>query len=179
MLAAVTVYGSRDRYTIESLTRCADQRRTMTEVDFAIWVGKPPPPQRGTVHESGEEDDQGEKVVEDGEGEESGEDAEGTSLHIKTYSNSSQPESFSDKDKTWSHGPKSWSNINSMPNSPSPSLQPQNVSGLYIDIPQLSDESEYEHLPGYFAVQEIIREVTPGRYLVRLGSGEVDLVSMD
>jgi hypothetical protein len=162
----------------------------MTEVDFTKWVGKPPP-QRGTIHEREEDDDEGEEVgegveegeggegAEGGEGEEDGEHAEGTSLHSRPDSNSSQPESISDKDKTGSPGPKSWSNTNSTPNSPSPSHQPQLVNGFYIDIPQLSDESEYEHLPGYFAVKEIIREVKPGRYLVRLGSGEVDLVSMD
>jgi hypothetical protein len=136
----------------------------MTEVDFSKWVGKPP--RDGAIHESEER----------GEGEE---DEKATSLHRKTDSDSSQPESVSDKDNDASPGTKSRSNTNSTPNSPSPSHQTQLVNGFYIDIPKLAEESEYEHLPGYFAVQKIIREVKPGRYLVRLRSGETDLVSLN
>jgi hypothetical protein len=150
----------------------------MTKVDFSIWVGKPPP-QHDTVRESEEEDDAGENDVENGQGDGGGEDRDDTSLHSRASSDPSQPASISDKDKTGSPGPKSWSNTNSTPNLSPSSHQPQLVDSFYVEIPQLSDESDFEHLPGYFAVQEILREVTPGRYLVRLGSGEVDLVSMD
>jgi hypothetical protein len=62
--------------------------------------------------------------------------------------------------------------------SPSPQSLSQSANGFYIAIPDISDREGYEHLAGYFTVHKILREVAPGHYLVKLKSGEIDLVSM-
>lgn len=56
-----------------------------------------------------------------------------------------------------------------------PSLQ----HNFYIDVPRLSDreKQDYEYLPGHFAVKEILAQRTDDQYVVRLESGERDLVS--
>jgi hypothetical protein len=132
----------------------------MTEVDFSGWVGKPPARPKVTnrgIHDARE-------------------DEEERSLGRKTDSDSPAPESVSYKDVSAS--PRAISQTHSKPITRSPSYQAQLENGFYIDIPHLLDKEDYEHLPGYFTVQRILREVTPGRYLVKLRSGEVDLVSM-
>ncbi|KAK6365906.1 hypothetical protein LTS17_010872 [Exophiala oligosperma] len=56
-----------------------------------------------------------------------------------------------------------------------PSLQ----HNFYIDVPRLSDreKQDYEYLPGHFAVKEILAQRTDDQYVVRLESGERDLLS--
>lgn len=70
------------------------------------------------------------------------------------------------------------SQSHSTPDTQLPSQQPQLENGFYIEIPHISDKENYEHLPGYSTVLKILREVKPGHYLAKLGSGEVDLVSV-
>jgi hypothetical protein len=55
---------------------------------------------------------------------------------------------------------------------PSPKLQNE----FFIDIPKIPNKDEYEHLPGHFAVDRVLSEYSQDRYLVKLRSGEVDLV---
>jgi hypothetical protein len=56
--------------------------------------------------------------------------------------------------------------------SPSPKLQ----NGFFVDIPKIPNKDEYEHLPGHFTVDRILSEYSQDRYLVKLRSGEVELV---
>jgi hypothetical protein len=54
----------------------------------------------------------------------------------------------------------------------SPKLQ----NGFYVDIPKIPNKDEYEHLPGHFTVDRVLSEHSQERYLVKLRSGEVELV---
>ena len=56
--------------------------------------------------------------------------------------------------------------------SPSPNLQ----NGFFVDIPKIPNKDEYEHLPGHFTVDRVLSEYPQDRYLVKLRSGEVELV---
>ena len=55
---------------------------------------------------------------------------------------------------------------------PSPKLQ----NGFFVDIPKIPNKDEYEHLPGHFTVNRVLSEYSQDRYLVKLRSGEVELV---
>ena len=55
---------------------------------------------------------------------------------------------------------------------PSPELQNE----FFIDIPKIPNKDEYEHLPGHFTVDRVLSEYSQDRYLVKLRSGEVELV---
>jgi hypothetical protein len=47
---------------------------------------------------------------------------------------------------------------------------------FFIDIPRISNRDDYEHLPGHFTVDRVLSEYPRDRYLVKLGSGEIELV---
>ena len=49
-------------------------------------------------------------------------------------------------------------------------------NGFFIDIPEIPNKDEYESLPGHFVVDRVLSEHLPDKYLVKLGSGEVELV---
>ncbi len=132
----------------------------MAAVDISVWVGKPPA--RVKVPDVAMPDPE--------------QDGEEGSLRRKTDSDSLPSESVSYKDASAS--PRGQSQTQSRPNTRSPAYQTHHENSFYIDIPPLTDNEDYEHLPGYFAVHRILREVTPGHYLVELRSGEVDLVSV-
>jgi hypothetical protein len=132
----------------------------MAGIDLSAWVGKPPPRSK--------DPDDALKDAGQSEGE--------TSSGRKSYSKSPDPESVSSKDVSAS--PTEGSKTHSKPDSLSPPRQTLPTNGFYIDIPAISDKEQYGHLPGYFTVHKILREVTPARYLVKLRSGEVDLVSL-
>jgi hypothetical protein len=51
-------------------------------------------------------------------------------------------------------------------------------NGVYIDVPEISDPDEYEYLPGHHDVEKILSEYSQNRFLVKLASGERDLVSL-
>ncbi|KIW89513.1 uncharacterized protein Z519_09669 [Cladophialophora bantiana CBS 173.52] len=50
---------------------------------------------------------------------------------------------------------------------------------FYIDVPKLTDEEKeaYEYLPGHFSVEKVLSERKDRKYIVRLESGEQDIVS--
>ena len=50
---------------------------------------------------------------------------------------------------------------------------------LYIDVPKLSEEEKetYDYLPGHFSVKRVLYQQKDKRYVVRLESGEQDIVS--
>lgn len=131
----------------------------MTEVYISVWVGRPPA--RPEVKDV---------AIHDAE-----QDKEDGSLGRKTDTESLDVKSVSDEDESASV--REGSRRRSRSNTSSPSSQTYRESSFYIDVPQLSDNGDYEHLSGYFTVLRILREVTRGRYLVKLKSGEVDLVS--
>ncbi|KAF7508417.1 hypothetical protein GJ744_009270 [Endocarpon pusillum] len=128
----------------------------MTGVDFSMWMGRPPPRDGDSnMHEA-----------EEGK--------EGRSLQSKTDLISPQPENVLEDLSTAS---TAQSQAHNKSDARTPSSQVDRVKGFYIDIPHLSEKEEYEHLPGYFTVQRILREVKPGHYLVKLRSGETNLLS--
>lgn len=51
---------------------------------------------------------------------------------------------------------------------------------FFIDVPKLDEQEkeEYKHLPGHFSVQKIMSESRDDRYLVKLMSGERQMVSL-
>ena len=49
-------------------------------------------------------------------------------------------------------------------------------TSFFIDIPEIPNKDDYEHLPGHFTVDRVIAEYPRNKYLVNLGSGEVELV---
>lgn len=100
---------------------------------------------------------------------------EGRSSQSKTDLISPQPENVLEDLSTAS---TAQSQAHNKSDARTPSSQTDPVNDFYIDIPHLSEKEEYEHLPGYFTVQRILREVRPDHYLVKLRSGETDLVSM-
>ena len=54
----------------------------------------------------------------------------------------------------------------------------QTTSNCYVQVPAMPhDAEEYEYLPGHFKVKRVISELKGKRFLVKLQSGEVDLVS--
>ena len=126
----------------------------MAGADLSAWVAKPPPRSKDPT-----------AMVQEAE-----------SLGQNTESNSPHPESVSANDMSAS--PREGSQTHSKPDTLSPAEQTHFTNDFYIDVPAPSDREEYEHLPGYFTVRRILQEVTPARYLVKLRSGEVDLVSL-
>ena len=50
---------------------------------------------------------------------------------------------------------------------------------FYIDVPEFEPGvlEEYDYLPGHFTAKRILQQFRGDRYLVKLGSGEKDLVS--
>lgn len=57
-------------------------------------------------------------------------------------------------------------------------MLPHLQHGFYIDIPPMDEEekNEYEYLPGHFSAKEVISELGRDRFVVRLKSGEKQLV---
>jgi hypothetical protein len=52
------------------------------------------------------------------------------------------------------------------------------ASNVYVQVPPLpDDEEEYEYLPGHNRVKRVMSEYKGERFLVKLQSGEADLVS--
>lgn len=100
------------------------------------------------------------------------------SAECRTDPSSPHPEGHCSPSEDGSDNPRSRSRIQRNPDPQSCTQRPQLENGLYIDVPYLSDKEDYEHLPGYSAVLKIIRETKPGYYIVKLRSGEVDLVSV-
>ena len=51
---------------------------------------------------------------------------------------------------------------------------------FFIDVPKLDEQEKdaYKHLPGHFSVQKIVSEFRGDRYLVKLMSGERQMVSL-
>lgn len=134
--------------------------------DFSLWVRGPKPQEKGSADADVAMDD-------------TAQDAGNGPLGRNTDSDSSRAESASYKDMSASPPRRrSRSRKPSNRDTLSPPYQPYRKSGFYIDLPYLSDKEDYEHLPDYFNVDKILREVTPEQYLVKLKSGEVDLVSM-
>lgn len=49
---------------------------------------------------------------------------------------------------------------------------------VYVEVPQtVDDEEDYEYLPGHYKVQQVLSEYKGKGFLVKLQSGEADLVS--
>jgi hypothetical protein len=48
--------------------------------------------------------------------------------------------------------------------------------GFIIDVPPIQNKSDYEYLPGHFVVDRVLSEYPGHQYLVKLASGEIELV---
>lgn len=55
---------------------------------------------------------------------------------------------------------------------------PRANRAFIIDVPEIPNKDEYEHLPGHFTARRVLAEYPGDKYLVKLGSGEVELVSV-
>lgn len=125
----------------------------MAELDLSVWVGKPPSGFGVVVRRDGKDAHQ----------------------ESDLSSTSSEPEDvFRAKTRA---SPRGGSSEFSQPSTRSSSSDPSIDRGFYIDVPRLHDLKHYEHLPGYFTLIRVIREVNPGHYLVKLKSGELEQVS--
>ena len=49
-------------------------------------------------------------------------------------------------------------------------------NGIIIEIPDIPDKDDYEHLPGHFTVDVVLSAYQRDKYVVKLASGEVELV---
>ena len=56
-------------------------------------------------------------------------------------------------------------------------MSPRSRGGFIIEIPDIPNKDEYRHLPGHFDVSRVLSEYSASRYLVKLRSGERDIVS--
>ena len=57
-------------------------------------------------------------------------------------------------------------------------MSPRTRGGFIIEIPDIPNKDEYQHLPGHFEVSRVLSEYSASRYLVKLRSGERDIVSV-
>lgn len=131
----------------------------MTKVDYTMRVGRPL---------------QHPKVV-DAATDAAAYEEEQSSRGHRTDSIPADSESVSNKDMSAST--KECSPSHNRPDAGSPFQETNHKNGFHIHVPNRSDKEDYEHLPGYFTVQRILREVKSGKYLAKLRSGEIDLVS--
>ncbi len=61
---------------------------------------------------------------------------------------------------------------------PSRGLPSRTRTNYFIDVPEIPNKDDYEHLPGHFTVDRVLAEYPRNKYLVKLGSGEVELVGV-
>jgi hypothetical protein len=132
----------------------------MTKVDYSMSVGRPL---------------QHPKVADAATDAAAHDEEEQSSRGHGTDSTPADSESVSNKDVSAST--KECSPSYNRPDAGSPFHEINHKNGFHIHVPNLSDKEDYEHLPGYFTVQKILREVKSGKYLAKLRSGEIDLVS--
>lgn len=134
--------------------------KNMADMDVSMWLGKPSTrPQAKNVVVYVPKPDEEEEI-----------------MGLKSDSNS--PPSASVPSKEVSASPRESSSTHDSSSARSPSSESRLGHAFYIDIPNLLNKQDYEHLPDYFHVHKILREGVSGRYLVRLKSGELDLVSL-
>ena len=136
----------------------------MDSTDLSAWLGKPPtmskiqqgsePPEDAvTVNDSIEDHSIAEELGSD----------EPTDCDIQQSQSEAE-----EQDEVDSEAGEEESSYRS----PSPKLQ----NGFFVDIPEIHNKDEYESLPGHFTVHRVISEHPHDKYLVKLGSGEVELV---
>src|SRR5947209_1238969 len=134
----------------------------MDVTDFSAWLGKPPTTPNVQ---------QNSKSVEDA-------DAGSDSSNEPYLSEEAETVDLSDSDVEWAQseteeqGSLVSEEGQALQRGPSPKLQ----NGLFVDIPTIPNKDDYEHLPGHFTVDRVLSEYPQDRYLVKLRSGEVDLV---
>ena len=56
-------------------------------------------------------------------------------------------------------------------------FHPAKTPRISVNVPGLSREGSFERLPGYHSVKQILQESSPDKFMVKLESGEVELVS--
>ena len=136
----------------------------MATIDLSKWMGEPPAnssskksptgSESESEYGSAREGDGGRDVGSDGASEDDASDhaleSEGNALaqHQKRSTSDDQ-----------------------QPTSPSDRLQQ-----VSVEIPPLAADSSWERLPGYYTAVKVLREVESERFLLRLGSGELEVV---
>ena len=57
---------------------------------------------------------------------------------------------------------------------------PQFANKFFIDVPKMDEDEkeEYDYMPGHFSVQRILSDFRGDRYLIKLESGEKQMVSL-
>jgi hypothetical protein len=133
----------------------------MDTIDLSAWLGKPPTTPNAQQNKSAED------------AESDSDSSNEPSLHEKAET--ADP---SDSDVEWiqSEAEERDGLISKEEQSsecgPGPKLQ----NGFFIDIPNIPNKHDYEHLPGHFTVDRVLSECSHDKYLVKLRSGEIELV---
>ena len=139
----------------------------MDSADLSAWLGKPPTTSK--IQQSGEPPEDAGRVNDSGDehsvaGELGPEDPSNSDI-IQSQSEAEQQDEADYEVEETEEEEASF-------RSPSTILQ----NGFFIDLPEIHNKDEYESLPGHFTVRRVISEHPHDKYLVKLGSGEVELV---
>lgn len=135
--------------------------------DLALWTSKPPPSSK--LRESSQQEISSDSDVQHPEhspplsedsSEADGIAYDGTPLHTFRRTQGTEDIDTSDADSL-------------------EDVLPQLQRGFYIDVPYMpeSERQAYEFLPGHDSVDTILSEAKGGRYIVRLKSGDKQMVS--
>jgi hypothetical protein len=134
----------------------------MDAADLSAWFGKPPNSPK--VQENGEPADDTESGVESSREKLSPEETEAADAG---NSDIEQPQSDGEErdELVLSSEDESFGGRTSRLH-----------NGFFIHIPRIPNKDDYEHLPGHFTVDRVLSEYPGDKYLVKLGSGEIELV---
>ena len=136
----------------------------MDAVDLSAWLGKPPTTPK--IQQNSELTEDAESESDSSHGQSTAEDAEPAE---PSDSDVQQPQSETEEGDELAFEEEDPSFFGSTSR-----LQ----NGFFIDIPKILNKDDYEHLPGYFTVDRVLSGYSQGKYLVKLGSGELELVSV-
>jgi hypothetical protein len=130
--------------------------------DLSAWFGKPPTTLK--VQQDGESAESAENSVGSGEEQSIPEevepaDASDSDMEQPQSEDGERPELALGSEQDSFHGQVS-----------------RLHNGFIIDIPKIPNKDDYEHLPGHFTVDRVLSEHPRDKYLVKLASGEIELV---
>ena len=143
----------------------------MDQADLTAWMGKPP--EKSSLELRSNDDD---AIPSDSNREQSVEASDSSSAEEINYDGTpAKPAptlTMRDIEESDGENPEDDSSMIE--------VIPQFQHKFFIDVPKLDEQEkeEYEHLPGHFSVRKILSEFRGDRYLVKLESGEKQLVSV-
>ena len=147
---------------------------SMEELDLSIWMGNPPLRSKEVDHHTSVSENEQEDYEGGRFGQMSGTGAETGSDHtVESHSLSTTVSFTGDLQNESEHRPQ----LDISTQNSSLEGSDHKATDVSVQIPYTSKAADYEHLPGYYTVVEVLREISTDEYLVKLGSGEADLVS--